>query len=101
MPVYLYQVIRDDGSRGEFVEIQRPMDFADPDVHPETGESLVRIYTVPHLCSRYTEGRSRRLLDDKYTESKGFTKYIRDASTGDYYKASGMQGPDLIQRDSL
>jgi len=101
VPVYLYQVERTDGSKGEVVEIERPMDAPDPQGHPETGEPIVRLYTAPHLGTRYTQGRTKRLLDDKNIEDKGFAKYVRDKSTGDYYKAAGVQGPDLIKRESL
>ena len=101
MPVYLYQVLREDGTKGEVFELERPMDVSDPEVHPETGEVITRLYTVPHLTTRYTEGRTKRLLDNKNVEDKGFTKYVRDRSTGDYYRAAGTQGPDLIKRDTL
>lgn len=101
MPRYLYQVVKMDGSRGEVVEIERPMDAPDPSTHPETGDSIVRLYTAPHLGTRYTEGRTKHLLDEKNIESKGFAKYVRDKSTGDYYKAAGVQGPNLIKRECL
>lgn len=83
------------------LEIERAMGAPDPKVHPDTGESIVRLYTAPHLGTRYTGGRTKRLLDNENIERKGFTKYVRDKLTGDYYKEVGVHGPDLIKREGL
>lgn len=73
------------------------MDAPDPVQHPETGEPIVRLYTAPHLGTRYTEGRTKRLLDDKNIESKGFAKYVRDKSTGTTIKLQVFLGRILLK----
>ncbi|GAB4276745.1 MAG TPA: FmdB family transcriptional regulator [Opitutae bacterium] len=98
MPIYLFQVVKKDGSRGEIIEVERSMQDPDPQEHPDTGEPLVRIYAPPNLTFRHTAGKTKRLLEDKNIEKAGFTKYVRDKMTGDYYKVVGSQGPDVICR---
>lgn len=97
MPTYIYQVICQDGSDGPRFEITQSMKDPPLTHHPETGEPVRQVFSPPQLVSRYSEGRTRRLLDNKNVERAGFTKYERDAASGSYHRVAGAQGPDALR----
>jgi|JI10StandDraft_1071094.scaffolds.fasta_scaffold811937_2 predicted nucleic acid-binding Zn ribbon protein len=47
MPTYVYEVIKKDGSSGEQFEIAQSIKDAPLEKHPETGEPVRRMLTVP------------------------------------------------------
>lgn len=96
MPTYLYQTICDDGSEGEVFECTHSM-HDQLEFHPETGEPVRRVYSVPNLATRYTPGHTRQLLSNENLERKGFTKYQKDKLSGQYHKVVG-EGPRVIER---
>ena len=96
MPVYLYQILKKDGAVGEVFECEHPMSEKLTQ-HPETGEEVRRVYSIPNLASKYTPGRTQSLLSDENVADKGFTKYERDKMTGKYHKIVG-DGPKVIDR---
>jgi len=96
MPVYLYQIIQNDGSEGAVFECNHSMNET-LEAHPETGEKVRRVYSVPNLAVRYTPGQSKNLLSNENLERKGFTKYEKDKITGRYNKVVG-DGPSEIRR---
>lgn len=89
MPVYVYEIVKPDGSAGPRFEVEHSMQEPALTVHPATGEPIRRIYEPPNLTTRYTDGALRKKLDDKNIERAGFTKYVRDKVTGNYHKTAG------------
>lgn len=98
MPIYVYQVIRPDGSEGECFEVEQPMKDAPLTQHPRTGEPVKRVYQSPNLATKYTPGATKNKLENKNVERAGFTKYERDKLTGQYHRTAGKdkRAPDVI-----
>lgn len=99
MPVYEYEVINDDGSPGDRFEIEQRMTDSSLEKHPWTGEPVRRIIHSPNLNTRYTPRATARKLDDRNVERAGFTKYVRDKSSGTYHKTAGrdQNAPDVLK----
>lgn len=95
MPVYSYQVIKEDGTEGEVFDVVRRM--SDPPLthHPETGERVVRVYTAPNLGGRWSEQATKNNLSDSNLDRLGFTKYQRSGK-GQYERTAGKEGPSTI-----
>lgn len=98
MPVYVYEVVREDGLGGERFEWQQSMSEPVLTRHPETGEPVRRVVQVPNLGTRYGERGQRRRLENDKLEKAGFTKYQRDKLTGQYHRVAGKEGPAVINR---
>lgn len=98
MPVYTYQVLKDDGSAGETFEVFRKM--GDPPLkhHPETGEKVTRVYTPVHIAGMTSGLHSKTLLSDKNLEKNGFTAYRRNGK-GHYERTAGAEGPGTLSAD--
>lgn len=96
MPIYLYQIILDDGSEGETFECIHSMSET-LTRHPETGEKVRRVYSVPNLGTKHTPGQTNRLLSNENLDRKGFTKYERDKVSGKYNKVVG-KGPSVLNK---
>lgn len=64
---------------------------------PETGVPLERIYTAPNLSKGYSEGHTKKLLEDKNLTRHGFTKYVRDPISQSYVKTAGTEGPATLK----
>lgn len=98
MPIYLYQVIRDDDQPGEEFEIEQGIKEPPLTEHPETGEPVERLISSTFAGGMWTESSMQnRVKDDKKLERQGFTKYVK-AGDGVYEKRAG-KGPRLITRD--
>ncbi len=98
MPVYLYEVIREDGQPGERFEVVQRMAEDALKVHPETGEPVKRVITAPAIGSRWMDmNMDRNMKDDSKLNKLGFTKYEKSGD-GKYVKKFG-QGPDMISKD--
>ncbi|MCH2136647.1 MAG: zinc ribbon domain-containing protein [Phycisphaerales bacterium] len=93
MPTYTYQVVTDDDS-GEIFEVFQPMSDPPLKSHPETGEPVRRIPSVPNINTQWNEKGGK--LSNKNLDRLGFTKYEK-AGDGVYEKKAG-DGPDTIQR---
>jgi hypothetical protein len=94
MPTYTYQIIHDDGTEGEIFEIVHRMSDPPLEVHPETGEKVVRVFQAPHVAGWANERMGKQLTSDKNLDRLGFTKYVRNGH-GQYEKRTG-KGPDNI-----
>ncbi|MEM6756538.1 MAG: FmdB family transcriptional regulator [Planctomycetota bacterium] len=90
MPIYVYEVVLDDGEPGQVFEVVQKMSDAPLTKHPTTGQPVRRVIQPPHLAGQWSEGQ----LSDKNLEAKGLTKYVK-AGDGYYEKRAG-QGPDVI-----
>jgi len=98
MPIYVYEIIHEDGSAGERFEIQQSMKDPALERHPETGERVRRVFLPPNLASRYTPGQTKSKLENKRLEKAGFTKYEKDKVSGKYHRVAGNAGPAEIRR---
>ncbi len=94
MPFYDYQIIHEDGTEGEVVELMHKMSDPTLTEHPETGEKLVRVFQAPHLAGSSHERIQKQNTTDEKLNKIGFTKYVRNGK-GHYEKRAG-QGPDNI-----
>lgn len=101
MPIYVYEVLREDGSEGERFEVQQSMKDPAFTHHPLTGEPVRRVLLPPNLASKYTPGKTKSRLDTKNVERAGFTKYERDKLTGNYHRVAGSNGPDTLSRAAI
>lgn len=102
MPIYVYEVIKEDGSAGERFEIQQSMKEDALTQHPQTGEPVRRVFLPPNLSSKYTPGQTASKLDNRSVEKAGFTKYEKDKLTGKYHRVAGKAGPSEFSKpDSL
>lgn len=90
MPTFIYVVINPDGSDGAQFEIEQSLNDAPLTQHPLTGAPLRRVFSPLGLVTQYSDGEmKRKSTDENYLASRGFTKYVRDASTGVYHKTAG------------
>lgn len=98
MPIYIYQVVREDGKEGDTFELEQSMKEAPLTSHPETGEPVKRVYLPPNLAYKHTTGRVKNLTSNENVEKAGFTKYRRDKLTGRYFKEAGKDknAPDML-----
>ena len=94
MPTYTYQIIHDDGTEGEIFELVHRMSDPPVQVHPETGEKVVRVFQAPHLAGWANERMGKQLTSEKNLDRLGFTKYVRTGK-GQYEKRTG-KGPENI-----
>ncbi len=97
MPMYVYEVVRPDGTAGERFEIEQRMSDAPLETHPETGEPVRRIFLPPHIgAGKWSErAMDRNMGDDKKLEKLGFTKYVK---SGDGYEKVVGKGPSQIKK---
>jgi hypothetical protein len=97
MPIYIYQVVREDGEPGQQFEIRQSIHDKALTAHPETGEPVKRVIVAPFVAGSHSQmAIDRKLKDPKQLENLGFTKYEKQGST--YVKTAG-KGPDMIKRD--
>lgn len=97
MPTYVYVVVRADGSDGDPFEVVQKMTDPPLKKHPETGEPVRRIPTMPNLPLSHSDAAEKSKLSNKNLDRLGFTKYEK-AGDGHYEKKAG-KGPDVISRD--
>jgi hypothetical protein len=97
MPVYTYQIIHDDGTEGETFDHMHKMSDPPLDVHPDTGEKVVRVFHAPHIAGNSHERAVKQQTSDKNLERLGFTKYVRNGK-GHYEKHVG-RGPGELHAD--
>ncbi|MBY0457018.1 MAG: zinc ribbon domain-containing protein [Gemmataceae bacterium] len=96
MPLYVYEVILDDGSGGEQFEVFQKMADDPLTAHPESGRPVRRVFADASAPRAWTDTQGKAALTDSNIASKGFTKYVKTAD-GTYEKAAG-DGPKKIQR---
>lgn len=89
MPVYTYRIVNDDGSKGDYFEVEQSMSETPLTEHPVTGQSVVKVMRPPNLGIKHTSGSTEKKLDNKNVEAAGFTKYEKDKLTGKYHKTAG------------
>ncbi len=94
MPVYTYQIINDDGSEGDTIQLSHGMNEPAFTEHPETGQTVRRVFAAPHVAGWGSEQKSKQLVSDDNVGRLGFTKYVRNGK-GHYEKRTG-RGPNEL-----
>jgi len=97
MPIYVYEVILDNGQGGEQFEVFQGMNEPELTRHPETGVPIRRVIQAPNIAGKWSSWGEKSRLSDKNLAEKGFTKYVR-AGDGTYEKTTG-RGPDSLFAD--
>jgi len=98
MPVYVYEVIEDDGSAGERFEVVQSMRDDPLSTHPVSGKRVRKLVLAPNIAAKYTPGQTAKRLSNDNIAKAGFTKYERDKLTGRYHRVAGKDGPPTIER---
>jgi predicted nucleic acid-binding Zn ribbon protein len=98
MPIYVYEVIMDDGSPGAQFEVVQGIKDPPLETHPETGVPVQRVIQPPYIGGSWSESAMHKSVsDDKKLDRLGFTKYVKSGD-GVYEKRAG-KGPDMFTRD--
>lgn len=98
MPIYVYEVVHEDGEGGEQFEVLQKFSDDPLTTHPENGLPVRRVITSVNIGGAWSDGAmGSAVKDDKKLDRLGFTKYVK-AGDGYYEKRAG-KGPDLIRRD--
>lgn len=99
MPLYVYEIVEEDGASGPQFEVFQTMAEAPLTVHPESGKPVRRVFFAPAVGGKWSEeAMGKSVHDDKKLERLGFTKYVK-SSDGTYDKVVG-KGPDTISKDT-
>jgi hypothetical protein len=97
MPIYVYEIVKPDGTGGEKFEIKQHMVDPPLTVHPESGEPVRRVIQPIAIGGNWGEGAMhRKMNDNKRLGELGFTKYVK-AGDGVYEKQAG-KGPKIIKK---
>ncbi len=97
MPIYVYEVILENGESGESFEVLQKMSDPPLAAHPDSGLPVRRLMTAPFIAGTWTDMKASSNLSDKKLDQKGFTKYVK-MGDGVYEKRAG-KGPDVISAD--
>ncbi|MEM9416416.1 MAG: FmdB family transcriptional regulator [Planctomycetota bacterium] len=102
MPVYVYEVVRDDapdGLPGCRFEVVQGMTEPALTAHPVTGQPVRRVVQPAALAGMHSDLKTAGKLDEKNLARHGFAKYIK---VGDetYEKMVG-DGPDRLSAEDL
>jgi predicted nucleic acid-binding Zn ribbon protein len=100
MPVYQYQVVKDDDTV-ELFEVEQGIQDDPLTKHPLTSEPVRRVVSAPSLTLDHSDNYEKKSLSAGNLHKNGFTQYEKDSSSGDYYKTAGNQGPDQISHDDI
>ena len=97
MPLYVYEIVEEDGSAGERFEVFQKMSDESLVVHPESGKPVKRVVTSANIAGTWSDSVTKQKLSNKNLDRLGFTKYER-AGDGHYEKKAG-EGPNAISAD--
>jgi len=98
MPIYVYEVINEDGSDGEQFELMQSIKDPALTKHPETGQPVRRVIQPAFIGGSWSDSAMKKSANDnKRLGELGFTKYVK-AGDGVYEKAAG-KGPQTISKD--
>lgn len=89
MPVYVYEIIRDDGEPGERFETRQGIHDPAFTHDPKTGEPVKRVIMAAYVAGSHSQmAIAKDLKNDDKLESKGFTKYVKQGD-GSYERTAG------------
>lgn len=97
MPIYVYEVITEDGEEGQLFEVVQKMSDPPLTKHPFTGQPVRRVIQPPNLPGSWTDRQARKMLGNENISRHGLTRYERTGD-GSYVKTAG-KGPKSIRRD--
>ena len=97
MPLYVYEIIEEDGSAGPRFEVFQKMSDEPLEHHPENGKPVKRVVTSANIAGNWSDAVTKQKLSNKNLDRLGFTKYER-AGDGHYEKKAG-EGPNAISAD--
>ena len=95
MPIYVYEVITEDGDEGQVFEVVQRMSDPPLTEHPTTGQPVRRVIQPPNLPSKWTDRHAKKMLSNDNVAAQGFTKYER-SSDGGYHRTAGDGGPETL-----
>jgi hypothetical protein len=99
MPIYVYELLRDDGAEGEEFEVFQKMSDEPLTHHPVTGQRVRRIPARTAIGGMWSEGAMSNSVSDDKLKKHGFTKYVKTGD-GTYEKTVGS-GPSMISGNDL
>jgi hypothetical protein len=97
MPIYVYEVVREDGGDGETFEVFQRMSDPPLTQHPESGLPVRRIPARTAIGGLWSDHAMGKSVSDDKLEKHGFTKYVKTGD-GTYEKTLGS-GPSMISGD--
>ena len=93
MPMYVYEILNDDGSVCGMFEIIQKITATPLTVHPETGQPVRMKMQAPFVAKKTHGELPKADISDRNLEKLGFTKYQKSRKGG-YEKVVG-DGPDI------
>ena len=96
MPVYVYEVLNEDGSAAATVEVRQGIHDPPLQRDPVSGRPVRRIVVGVTVGLRHTSAQDRRSLSRENLERHGFTRYERDGCGG-YVRTAGHEGPAQVR----
>lgn len=93
MPMYVYDVLNDEGAVCGSFEIIQKMTAEPLTRHPETGQVLRMRMSAPFVAKKNTGEMPKADISDRRLGKLGFTKY-KKSPKGGYDRVVG-DGPDL------
>jgi hypothetical protein len=98
MPTYVYEILDDQGQpTEERFEVVQTMSEDPLTKHPETGQTVRRVFVPFRIAGKFAPMHTDKALkDDRKLEKLGFTKYVK-AGDGKYEKVIG-KGPNQIKK---
>jgi len=97
MPIYVYEVILENGEEGQVFEIEQKMTDPALTKHPTTGQPVRRVIQVPNIATNYTSSHEKKKLGNDNLSRLGFTKYEKTGD-GQYTRTAGKDGPETLNR---
>jgi predicted nucleic acid-binding Zn ribbon protein len=96
MPIYEYETVVPAGETPVRFEVEQRLHEAPLERHPETGEPVRRLLSLPFLGGRWGERAARAAVSDSTLASHGFSRYV-NRGDGTYDRACG-DGPQRLRR---
>lgn len=93
MPMYVYEVLNENGDVCDVFELIQKMTDPPLTKHPETGQPVRLTITAPFVAKKHHGELPKGDISDRNLEKLGFTKYKKRRGGG-YDKVVG-DGPDL------
>ena len=90
MPLFTYQ-IKKKGGAPEYIEIEQSLSEDPLEVHPLTGEPIMRVPQSPSLTLKHSSTREKTVLSPDHLKKHGFSVLEKDQSTQNYVQTVGKK----------
>ena len=97
MPIYVYEIIREDDDAPETFEVIQRMSDPPLTQHPDTGVPVRRVLAAPSIGGMWSDSAMGKSTSDDNLKRLGFTKYVKTGD-GQYEKTVGS-GPNSLSAD--